>query len=91
MANVVTRLKAAWLAFRHAKTGPAFAVIYDSYEGLNREDNDPLETYYESFGSPEQAARFFNEAYPKRERDMGATEPQTERLVMILGPIDAYH
>lgn len=29
-------------------------------------------------------------AYPKRERDLGATEPDTECLVLILGPIDNY-
>lgn len=82
------RLKAAWVAFCNARQVPMFAVIYDTKE--NDPDDDPMETYYEVFSTPDEAYEIFESAYPKRERDMGATEKGTERLVLILGPIDDY-
>lgn len=89
--NLLARLKIAWAAFRYARTaGPAYAVIYDSFEGLDSKVGDPDETYYEVFMSPEEAHEMFDTAYPKSDRDMGVTVAGSERLVLILGPIDDY-
>jgi hypothetical protein len=85
---MIARLKAAWAAFRYAGQKPSFAVIYDSNEYPNQDD--PIESYYEVFMSPAEAYEIFNQAYPFHERAQGVTEPGTERLVMILGPIDRY-
>ncbi|MBN9548497.1 MAG: hypothetical protein J0H31_06335 [Alphaproteobacteria bacterium] len=85
--NLKQRLKAAWTAFLHAQTVPYFAVIYDSYEGLDASIEGPREEYYERFGSPAEANRFFREAFPQ---GSSVIEPDTERLVMVLGPIDGY-
>lgn len=76
------RLRLAVAAFRYGSEGlPFYAVIYDSYEGLNRETDDPREEFYEVFDSPEEAAHCFNSAYPEAEMT------ENPRLVLILGPI----
>lgn len=80
------RLRLALAAFRHGHAGAAFyAVIYDSYEGLDRATDEAREEFYELFDSPEEAVGVFRDAYPI-ERNM-ADNP---RLVMILGDIDRY-
>lgn len=86
------RVKVGLLAFRHAKALPSFAVIYDSLEFATHDEDgtdlvDPVESYYEAFGGAKEANRFFRDAYPIK-RCM--TVAGTERLVLILGPIDAY-
>lgn len=80
------RLRLALAAFEYGHEGAVFfAVVYDSYEGLDRTKDDPREEYYELFETPEEAAFMFRDAYPLQ-RNM-ADNP---RLVMILGNIDQY-
>ncbi|SOC90076.1 hypothetical protein SAMN05216358_0095 [Rhizobium sp. AN5] len=79
------RLRLAIAAFQHGHEGlPFYAVIYDSYEGIDRTTEDPREEFYEIFDSPEEAVECFYSAY---------SEPQiTEnpRLVLILGDMRRY-
>lgn len=89
--NLLRRLRYAWAAFKAAKHtcfDPEYAVIYDTAEA--DPGGEPAESYYGYFGTPQEAYRRFSKAYPKRDRDLGATEPDTECLVLILGPIDNY-
>ncbi|NIH77368.1 hypothetical protein FHV99_004620 [Ochrobactrum sp. P20RRXII] len=80
------RLRLALAAFEYGHSGAVFfAVVYDSYEGLDRSKDDPREEYYELFETPEEAAFMFRDAYPI-ERNM-ADNP---RLVMVFGGIDRY-
>lgn len=88
--SLLFRLKAAWAAFQFAKHRPYFAVIYDSYEGLDREKDDAVESYYEIFTSPEEAYEIFEQAFPRADREAGLTAKGSERLVMVLGDIDNY-
>jgi len=80
------RLKCALAAFKHAKMPPHYAVVYDSYEGLDPEEGDPREEYYEVFMSPGEAQDMFRAAYPDRLPQL----TENARLVMVLGPIDDY-
>lgn len=83
--NLGARLRAAWKAFQCVGNYPAYAVIYDSYEGLDREIEGPREEYYEVFSTPAEAAEMFRTAFPA---NLDITE--NERLAIILGPIDQY-
>ena len=56
-----------------------YAVIYDVY---NPEKDDWDEEFYEIFSSPEEATRFFNEAYGSMAQDI-----YNPRIVIISDPI----
>lgn len=78
----LARVRMAVAAFRYGRDGwPFYAVIYDSYEGLNPTKDDPREEFYEMFESPEEALRVFSNAYP----DKAMTK--NPRLVLILGDL----
>lgn len=79
------RLRLAIAAFKYGYAGmPLYAVIYDSYEGLDRTKDDPREEFYEIFESPAEARTCFREAY----RDRNMTE--NPRLVLILGNMEHF-
>lgn len=89
--GIGTRFKAAIAAFRAARCSPYYAVIYDSAEGIDLDKEERREEYYESFGSPEQAAEIFRVAFPHgRIAKDGFDMADRPRLVMILGSIDNY-
>lgn len=80
------RLRYAHAAFKHGKDGfPYYAVIFDTYEGLDPEKDDPREEFYEAFESPGQAAAMYADAYGRDE-----SIAKNPRLVMILGPMKKY-
>lgn len=85
--RLFSRLRFAFEAFRYSRYDgtPGYAVIFDSYEGLNRETDDPREEFYEVFGSPGQAAAMYADAYGRDE-----SIAENPRLVMILGPMKKY-
>lgn len=83
--SFMTRLRIAWAAFKAAGRSCAYAVIYDSYEGLDPEIEGPREEYYEVFATPAEANEFFRSAFPH-----SADVTENERLVLILGSIDNY-
>ncbi|WLR90913.1 hypothetical protein [Shinella zoogloeoides] len=79
------RLRLAVAAFQHGHAFcPLYAVIYDSYEGLDRMKDDPREEFYELFDSPSEARTCFYDAFP----DPAMTE--NPRLVLILGRMEKY-
>lgn len=87
--NIRHRLAAAWHAFKHADNAPYYAVVYDLPDlDEGERTGDIVESYYEAFNTPAEAAEMFRTAYPK---DLDANLlPEDARLVMILGDIDRY-
>lgn len=90
MTGFIIRMKAAIAAFGAARCTPAYAVIYDTFDGDPSAGALVSEEYYESFGSPGQAAEMFRTAFPRKPVDPDGFSVADERLVMILGPIDDY-
>jgi len=90
MVSITNRLKAAWSAFLHADYLPSYAVIYDVCDGDPEAGAIVSEEFYESFGSPEQAAEMFRSAFPAKPVDENGTNIANARLVLILGEIDRY-
>jgi len=79
------RLRLAVAAFKHGHEGhPFYAVVYDSYEGLDPAKDDPREEFYEIFESPAEARTLFRDAYPRPEMT------ENPRLVLILGRMEKY-
>lgn len=90
MKNLLMRIKAAIEAFKAAKSTPYYAVIYDEFEGDPDSGNVIREEYYESFGSPEQAAAVFRGAFPDDSVGPDGRSFGNARLVMVMGGIDEY-
>ena len=79
------RMRLAIAAFQHGHEGlPFYAIIYDSYEGLDPKQDDPREEFYEIFESPAEARTLFRSAYPEPEMT------ENPRLVLILGNMGKY-
>lgn len=87
---MLTRIIAAFAAFRTAQARPAFAVIYDVCEGDPAAGAVVSEEYYERFSSPAEAARVYRAAFPDRLVNPDALNNGNARLVLILGEIDEY-
>ena len=91
MANLIIRIQAAIAAFRAARHPHAYAVIYDSAEGIDTDSDERREEFYEVFGTPKAAAEIFRMAFPKGNLANDGDEiAHNPRLVMILGDIDNY-
>lgn len=88
--KLIHRMKAALAAFKHGSFTPHYAVIYDVCEGDPEAGMIVSEEFYESFGSPEQAAEMFRAAFPVKPVDPNGINYGNPRLVMILGGIDDY-
>lgn len=91
MKNLLFRIRAAIAAFVAARVPHYYAVIYDEFEGDPATGSLVREEYYESFGSPEQAAQMFRSAHPDQPVDPDGRNFGNARLVVVLGDIDEYH
>jgi len=88
--NLLIRIRSAVAAFKAAKTAPYYAVIYDEFEGDPDSGELIREEYYESFGSPEQAAAMYRDAFPTDRVNPDGRSFGNARLVMVMGNIDNY-
>jgi hypothetical protein len=88
--KLINRIKAALAAFNHGSFSPYYAVIYDVCEGDPDNGMVVSEEFYESFGSPEEAAQKFRAAFPARSVDPDGINYGNPRLVLIMGGIDDY-